>query len=179
MWLKVQEFDAREDAGKAVLLDGSWKTSSSQYSNDGHKIIFRCSRGKYRTAECPAQLYLLFHSDNDKVSLFKTNSEHANHETNPDRGLPHGMKMVIRQLFNEGIRKPNFILDTLRNRNLSEPAKAKVVYYLQQLRREKYGQPTVSGSDITKWCTERITVPSDKDTPFVLNYLVHTESLNI
>lgn len=39
--------------------------------------------------------------------------------------------------------------------------------------------PTVSSTDITQWCRVRSAVPSDKDTPFVLNYRVHAESLNV
>lgn len=118
----------------AVSLRGTWKKSSLQHTNDGEKVIFRCAGGKYRTAECPAKLYLLYHADSAKVALYQTEADHANHDGNPSRGLPPDMKVVIKQLFSESIRKPNAILHALRTRNLGEPAKAKVVHWLRKIR---------------------------------------------
>lgn len=55
---------------------------------DGEKVIYRCAGGKHRSYDCPAQLYLMFYVDNDKVSIFGMDAQHANHNDIPNRGLP-------------------------------------------------------------------------------------------
>jgi hypothetical protein len=179
VWVKEQEFDRKEDAEEAISSQKIWSKSSVQSTSEGVKVLFRCSGGKYRTAECPAGVYLFYHCDSEKVSVFKTDAEHENHDCHPTRGLSTDLKVFIRQKFDEGIRKPNAVLHAIRcHPNMTEPLKAKVVSFLQQVRCEKYGQATVSGTEINSWCSERTSLPSTADEPFVMKYCVRAESTN-
>lgn len=49
---------------------------------------------------------------------------------------------------------------------------------MKQLRREKYGNPTISGAEIETWCKARTKIPDSKDELFVLNYTVSCESFD-
>ena len=92
-----------------------WKKMGTYNSAAGHRITYRCTAGEYRKNECLAQIYLLFHSDSQMVSLYETQNEHDNHKDG-NRGLSTVTKEVVCQLFNDGIRKPNGIIAAFRNR---------------------------------------------------------------
>jgi hypothetical protein len=145
----------------------------------GQRIDYRCSGGKFRSEECPAAIYLLYHSDSAAVSLFKTRSDHTNHNTNPSRGLPVDLKAFIKKKFDEGFQKPNAILEAIRQAGILEPSKAQIVTYLQQVRVHKYGQSTIFAKDIIEWCNVRMEVPSNEDDPFVMRYHVHADSVKL
>jgi len=132
-----------------------WRKSSSKYTLDGRRVEFRCTGGKYRIADCPASVYLLYHADSYDVSLFKTEADHGNHNAEPSRGLPAGLKVFVTKKFNDGLTKPNAILNVIRERNMTEPPKSKLVNFLQQLRAEKYGPPTIYAKDLSEWCDVR------------------------
>ena len=80
--------------------------------------------------------------------LLQTEYDHANHVSDPTRGLSVETK----------------------------PSKMKLKSFLQQLRTEKYGSPTVSASVLQELCEGRKAIPSDEDTAFVLYYFIHAES---
>lgn len=179
VWIKKEEFSSAEDAEKAVLSQHIWKKSSTKSTLDGCKVEYRCTKGKYRVLECPAGLYLLYHSTNLKVSLFTTECGHDNHNADlPTRGLRHEMKTFVKQKYEDGIKKPNAILAIIRQQNMTEPPKSKLIAYLKQLRCEKYGNSTVLGTEIIEWCEARMKIPDLKDDPFVLNYTVRCESFD-
>lgn len=178
VWLKAEEYLCPEDAEKAVSLQKVWKKASSKNTLDGVKVEYRCSEGQYRVNECPARLYLLYHNTSAKVSLFKTDSGHDNHTTEKKRGISDEMKTFIRQKFEEGIQKPNAILAVIRQKNMPEIEKSKLNTYLKQLRLEKYGVATISGTEITEWCKAREQIPDHQDEPFVLKYLISCETFD-
>ena len=86
IWQKIQEFDSSAAAVAAVQNRGSWMKSSGNNSVEGNKVYYRCTSGAYRTKECPGALYLFYHADTAKVSLFETKQGHDNHVTDPTRG---------------------------------------------------------------------------------------------
>jgi hypothetical protein len=179
IWIQNAMFDCQEDAEKAVQDEKIWKKSASVKTASGTRIEYRCTSAKYRVRECPAGLYLLYHSTGKNVSLFKTTCEHANHVDDPDRGLPNQLKVFIREKYSEGITKPNAILDLIKKYKLVEPPKPKLVAFLRTLRVEKFGNSMISANELRTWCMERSEIPSDKDTPFVLDYYIKAESCDL
>lgn len=134
---------------------------------------YRCSKGKYRQQECPSKLYLLYHCNSTKVSLFTTEAAHDHDNiVESSRGLKNEIKEFVKQKYEEGIQKPNALLAIIRQNKLNEPPKSKLKSFLKRLRCEKYGPPTISGTEITEWCKAREEIPSDKDRPFVLKHFV-------
>ncbi|XP_077288303.1 uncharacterized protein LOC143912796 isoform X1 [Arctopsyche grandis] len=134
VWIKFGEFHSAEDAEENVASQNIWRKSSSKHSLDGRRVDYRCSAGKYRTNECPAGLYLLYHSNSDKVSMFLTECAHDNHYMEQTRGLDHETKAFVKDRFEEGVRKPNAILAYMRRHNMKQPPKTKLISYIKQLR---------------------------------------------
>lgn len=131
-WLKKEVYANSVDAEKSI--HPLWKKCSSKNTVQGLRVNYRCTGGRYRIEECPAGLYLLYHSDSIQVSLYRTDCDHSNHAPDPLRGLPHEIKSFISKKYEEGISKPNAILKLIRKRKLKEPKKSKVVAYLRTLR---------------------------------------------
>ena len=132
IWLKRAEFNSPKEAEQAV--NPMWKKSSSKNTPHGLRVEYRCTGGTYRINECPAGLYLLYHSTSSKVSLFRTDSDHDNHVPDPRRGLSQELKLFIAEKFEEGIQKPNALLALIRQKKMKEPAKTKIITYLKTLR---------------------------------------------
>lgn len=176
-WTKSEEFGTGAEAEAAVAAKNIWSKCSTNACSDGVKVEYRCAAGQYRRNECPARLYILYHSDSAAASIFHTDCEHANHSNTPVRGLPFEMKQFIREKFDEGIRKPNAIIAAMRMKKMAEPSKAKLRSYLQQVRTEKLGQATVSANEIRKLCEANKEVPADdEDAAFVVDYFLQAES---
>jgi hypothetical protein len=72
IWLLKETFQISEAAEKAVESRKIWKKSSSKVTSSGERVNYRCTAGKYRTNECLAGLYLLYHAISSEVSLFET-----------------------------------------------------------------------------------------------------------
>lgn len=179
VWKKTATFQCSREAQKAVEDRLIWKNCGTNDCADGKKVEYRCTAATYRNNECPARLHLLYHSDSQAVSLFETKSEHYNHVSDPTRGLSIQMKSFVKEKFEEGIRKPKGLLNLIRGKGMVEPSTTKLKSYLQQLRYEKFGAPTVSASEVKAWCEERKEIPADDDTAFVLQYYVEAQSRNV
>ncbi|CAG9856466.1 unnamed protein product [Phyllotreta striolata] len=120
LWIKSREFDSVEEAHREVSGQKVWKIASKKSTLDGCKVEYRCSAGKYRVKECPAGLYLLYHSAGGKVSLFSTQRGHE-HDDSADlsgRGLSQHVKNFIKERFAEdtiyfdvAFKNPKIILD--------------------------------------------------------------------
>jgi hypothetical protein len=126
-WLKVEDFTSAKEAEAATVTKGIWKKCASYDTADGLKVRYRCTAEKYRSNECPASLSLLFHSTSETVTMFETEAVHANHSSDPTKGLSDEMKNFIKSKFDDGIRKPNALLTLIRKQNMVEPPKSKLV----------------------------------------------------
>lgn len=95
-WLKeVTYHDSSKKAEQFVQQKNIWKITSSIYTPSGKRVTYHSTAGKYRMNECPAGLYLLYHSENQRVSIYCTTNSHANHVTDPGRGFSAKLKIFI------------------------------------------------------------------------------------
>lgn len=156
-----------KDAEDFIERENIWKKITSYKSSEGLKVTFRCTGGRYRKNECPAGKYLLYHSECMKVTLFETEDEHANHVAK-SRGLSLSAKLLSRQLYNDGIKKPNAIIAAFRSRNEEPPVKSQLKTFLTSIRSKALGSSTISVGDLQNWCTINSKIPSNEDQPFVL-----------
>ncbi|GBL78082.1 hypothetical protein AVEN_143380-1 [Araneus ventricosus] len=165
IWIKSKEFETAELAINYVDNFKTWKKITTYNSSAGCKVTYRCTTGEYRKNECPAGIYFLFYSENSVVSLYEAQNEHSN-QVDGNRGLPMVAREMVRQLFEDGIRKPNAMLAAFQNRGLKEPEILKLKNFLAKVRQEKFGLPTISVKDVFNWCNARMDVPVEEDTPF-------------
>ena len=89
------------------------------------------------------------------------------------------MKTFVREKYGDGITKSNAILDVIRKRNMVEPEKSKLVSFLQTLRTETFGSPTISSNELRTWCTERKQIPECDDDVYMLDFYIRADSTNV
>ncbi|GBM54102.1 hypothetical protein AVEN_247713-1 [Araneus ventricosus] len=166
IWIKSKEFEtAKLDINYVDNLKTGTKITTCN-SSAGCKVTYCCTAGEYRSNECPAGIYLLFHSESSVVSVYETQNEHSNH-AGRNRGLSMVAREMVRQLFEDGIRKPNAIVAAFQNRCLKEPKKLKLKNFLVKLRQEKFGPPTIPVKDFN-WCDARMDVAVEQRFPTFL-----------
>lgn len=175
-WKLKKTYKTAEEAEEAVNSCKFWKKCSSTNTSSGSRVTYRCSKGEYRGEECPAGLYLLYDAKSLEVLLYETDNEHVHHNNTSAHGLTTQQKEFIKKKFQDGITKPNSILDRFREEGIPEPPKSKLINHLKTVREEKYGSPTMSANEIREWCENQKNVPDDLDTAFVLSYHVYAES---
>lgn len=166
-WVKIMEFGDAVSAVKNVDDDMTWKKITSYSTQEGRKVVYRCTGGQYRKLECPARISLLYHAECSRVTLFKTKDGHSYHQ-DADRGLPYQSRALVEELFLDGIRRPNAIIAAFQSRGVKEPEKSKLNNFLAKLRIKHFGQLTISLNSVLCWCQERNEIPTEEDKPFVL-----------
>jgi len=154
VWLKRDTYASAKEAEEVIRTRKIWAVCASTDTPSGHRVEYRCTAGKYRVAECPAGLYLLYHNTSQRVTLYETSNEHDNHITDPSRGLSVETKTFIKNKYAEGITKPNALLELFRQKGMVEPEKSKLDTFLRTLRIEKLGNPSVSANDLRIWCEQ-------------------------
>jgi hypothetical protein len=175
-WIVKETFDSPAAAEKAVEEMKVWKKCSTKRTTQGETVYYRCAAGRYRKSECPAGIYLLYHSNSDDVSLYEADEEHQNHTTEPSRGLSMELKSFISKKYSEGITIPEKILSVIRSAGMPEPSKQQLNSFLTAIRSKKYGPPCMSAVEIRRWCEKHKNVPAELDEPFVLACHIHAES---
>jgi len=162
VWLLRETFDSSKEAEDAIESRKIWSKSASRKTTSGLRFEYRCTADKYRVNECPASVYLLYHSTNASVSLYETSDEHANPVDDPTRGLSNELKTFVEEKYRE---EPKTILHAIQQRNMTEPQNQNSLTFLATLRITKYGKSTVSASDIRTWCEGRSSSPDDVGEP--------------
>lgn len=113
------------------------------------------------------------------MSLFETEDIHENHVTDPVRGLPSNVKTFVREKYNDGITKPNNLLERIRTAKLIVPHKSQLVSFLQGLREKKFGPARISAGELQLWCEERSEIPTNEDEVFVVAFHIRAESFDV
>lgn len=178
VWLKEVTYESSKGAEEFVQSKNIWKITSSTNTSSGKRVDYRCTAAKYRVSECPAGLYLLYHSENQRVSVYCTTNAHANHVTDPGRGLSTDLKTFIKSKYKDGVTKPKALLHLIRDNHMIEPKKSKLVSFLATLRVDTLGKPSISVGELHAWCDQRKRVPNDVDEPYVLASYIEAESSN-
>jgi hypothetical protein len=113
----------------------------------------------------------LYHADNDKVSLYKTEADHDHRDENV-RGIDDNIRKCIEELYTDGIMKPKQIIRALQTRNLKVPTTIQLKNFLVQYKKKKYGSYVVSLGELEHWCENNLELPTDENKSFVVSYKV-------
>lgn len=178
-WFCEVTFESSKEAEEYVQSKNIWSIISSTHTSSGKRVDYRCRAAKYRVSECPAGLYLLYHSENLRVSVYCTTNAHANHVTDPGRGLSTDLKTFIKSKYMDGITKPKALLHLIRDNHMIEPQKSKLVSFLAKLREDTVGSPSISVAELHAWCEQRKRVSDDVDEPYVLASHIQADSCNL
>lgn len=175
-WESLEEVEEFLESEGFVLFD-------EKNLKIGQKFYFRCNeipKDRKRDQWCAPQYIIFLPSDSKKIILQFNGCEH-NHNallsTYKLRPISNNMKVFITDLFESGITKTNVILKTLsKARNTQQlfvdepdPTPRQLSYLLSKYRQQD-AQPVVKMGDLSKWCEERMTFPSNPDDAFVIGY---------
>ncbi|CAF3998631.1 unnamed protein product, partial [Rotaria sp. Silwood2] len=143
-------FDTAAEA-EASILD-QWSKYYTNHTENGRMVYYRCNKAKLRGPQCSVSIYLLYHADHDKVTIYKTEAEH-DHHVDKVRGIDENVKKCIEELFNDGIMKPKQIIRALQAR-------------------KKYGSHKISLGGLEQWCENNQDIPTDENESFVVSYKI-------
>ncbi|CAF3898545.1 unnamed protein product [Rotaria sp. Silwood1] len=168
-WIKEATFN---NAGEAeASIKNEWSKHYTNYTEDGRRVYYRCRKVKRRGPQCSSSVSLLYHTDSDKVTMYRTEADH-DHNDNEVHGIANDVKQCIEELYNDGIKKPKLIIRALQSRQLKVPTYAQLNNYLGYYKRKKYGSHTISLGELDQWCQDNSNVPSDENKAFVVSYKI-------
>ncbi|CAF4368506.1 unnamed protein product [Rotaria sp. Silwood2] len=172
-WLPLCTYNDKNDVIKKIKDDGIWSKTHTNITNEGKRTYYRCNQVKRRGKQCPASIHVLYHSENECVTIYKTEDDRLHNEPR-SIGINQQSKEVICELFKMKI-KPKRILEILEEKALPVPKKRQLSSYLISLRKKYYGAPTISLGELEAWCQQNSLIPDDNDKPWVLKFQIEYE----
>lgn len=133
-----------------MFQNDCWAVYNTTHTSDGKKVNYRCKRG----APCPAHAYLLYKAEDDGVVLYLF-GDHDHSQAPKTRGIDPDTKLVIQQLFKNGVKKPRAILVALRNRGCKMPTDAQLKNYLSVRKNTLFGRHSVSLGELESWAEKK------------------------
>ena len=172
-WFPICTYCSKEGAINKIKMDGIWSQSNTNTTSEGKRVYYRCNKVKRRGKQCPAAVHLLYHSENDCVTMFETGSDHF-HDESKSTGINEQSRLLIDELFKFKV-KPKRMLETLEEKGLPVPLRKQLSNYLVSLRKKLYGSPSISLGELEAWCQRNSIIPDDDDQPWVLRYQIEYE----
>ncbi|CAM4800311.1 unnamed protein product, partial [Rotaria magnacalcarata] len=109
-------------------------------------VYYRCEKAKLRGSHCTLSIYLLYHAETDKVTIYKNEAEY-DHHVDKVRGIDESVKKCIEELYNDGIMKPKEIIRALQARKCSL-------------------------GELEQWCKNNLNIPTNENEAFVVSYKI-------
>ena len=171
-WIPLCTYNDKNDVIKKIKDDGIWRKTHTQITKKGKRIYYRCNHVKRPGKQCPVSIHVLYHSENECVTMYKTEDDHL-HKEPRSVGINQQSK-VICKLFKTKI-KPKHILEILEEKGLPLPKKQRLSSYLMSLRKKNYGASTISRGKLEAWCKRNSLIPDDNDKSWVLKCPIEYE----
>ena len=76
-WVKEAIFDKPGEVKSSV--GNEWSKRYTNYTQKDKRLDYRCKKAKRRGPHCSANIYLLYHTDSDTVTVYKTEADHDHH----------------------------------------------------------------------------------------------------
>lgn len=147
-----------------------WSKYYVKDTTKGRRVKYRCNAVQYRGKQCPAGIYLLFHAENENVSLFRCHSEHV-HDSDGQTisgTLSDAVQSIIRDCFHQNM-KPKAMKYVLASKGHGVVQQSRLTSFLRKLRLEKFGNILNFGS-LHSWLESNSTVPAVETEAFVVNF---------
>ena len=82
-----------------------------QYYYQGKRVYYKCNQVKWSGKQCPYSIHILYHSENESVTMYETTDDHL-HQESKSTGINQQLKNAINELFKMNL-KPKRILEIL------------------------------------------------------------------
>ena len=118
MWIRTVVLDDGRAAREWCETEKTWAAIQTTESRAGTKVLYRCNRVKKRGPQCAKQMYLLYHSEDQRVSVYKSANEHTHDEINKKAskyGICSHTKEIIDRLLQQGKKKKNVATNSCEN----------------------------------------------------------------
>ncbi|CAF4542832.1 unnamed protein product, partial [Rotaria magnacalcarata] len=172
-WIPLCTYSDKNDVIKKIKDGGIWSKTHTNITNEGKRTYYRCNRVKRRGKPCSDSIHVLHHSENECVTMYKTEDDHLHNESR-SIGINQQSKEVICELFKMKIKSKR-IPEILEEKSLPVPKKQQLSSYLISLRKTYYGASTISLGEIEAWCQRNSLIPDDDDKPWLLKYQIEYE----
>lgn len=149
-----------------------WSFLKTVDRQEGEKVQHRCNHVKRRGKQCDAGVYYVrnFAPNDSSVKLYRKNLPHSCAEGNAAKKIPDAARQFIEGQVDLG-NYPKTILYKLRNTSeFNFITKNQVTHIINTYKKQKYGNPAVTLSDLEKFFRENNAVPEDEDDPFIVNF---------
>ncbi|CAF3969984.1 unnamed protein product [Rotaria sordida] len=151
-WVPLCTYNDKDDVINKIKNDGIWSKSHTNITSEEKRIYYRCNQVKWHGKQCAASIHLLYHSEIECVTMYKTEDHHL-HQESRSIGINQQSKEIICELFKMKI-KPKRMLELLEEKGSPVPKKQQLSNYLTSLREKCY---------------------DDDDKPWVLKYQIEYE----
>ena len=109
----------KDSALDKIKTDGIWSQTHTNIISDRKRVYYRCNQVKRRWKQCPAGVHLLYHKENDCVTMFETGKDHS-HDESKSTGIIQQSRLLIDELFKLRV-KPKLILEALEEKGFPVP----------------------------------------------------------
>ena len=75
-WVPLCTYNNKDDIINKIKNDGIWSKTLTNIISEGKRVYYRCNQVKRRGKQCPASIHLLYHSENECVTMYKTEPSH-------------------------------------------------------------------------------------------------------
>lgn len=136
-WQNEKSFELESEALEAVKVEQTWTKYTTNKTDKGSKVIYRCRNVKSKGQQCDAGVYL-FYSLDSTVTMFRSANKHSCNiiESKRKSTLNDAAKLIIRTEYEKGL-KPKQILGVVISNGFN-CRQIQINNYLAQLRRDAY-----------------------------------------
>lgn len=168
-WIYHRTFNNKKEAEE--FMKTNWSYHYANKSEKGLRVNYRCPMVKFRGPQCETSAYLLYDATNTTVQLFISDSEHS-HDNAPNAvdKIPLEIQEEIKKLFENNVTTPKAMIVNLIKRGIDQPPREKLVTFLKNLKKAKYGEARINCGSLEKWFQENSGLPENESQPFVLNF---------
>ena len=166
----IEKYENKNLAVEAVQNEADWIKGTKRETAEGIKQNYICTY--HKSTECPAKCYLLYHSDSDSVSMFKSEEGHNEHiKKNQKYGISKKFKDAIDSIY-DVFQKPSQIKRQLTNmfadtdKNMF-PTDIQIRNYILYKKKKKGYKSRLNLAEFEKWCSEHEQIPESDDEMFV------------
>lgn len=134
-WQKEKTFELESEALDAVKIEQTWTKYTTNKTDHGKKVIYRCRKVISKGQQCDAGVYLLYATDGT-VTIYRSANKHTCDiiESKSKRTLNEQAKQIIRTEYEKEV-KPKDILGVMIANGFN-CRQIQINNYLAQLRRE-------------------------------------------
>jgi hypothetical protein len=163
----VEEFESAGEAAYAVSNLHIW--SKSKYNENkfvGEKQFYRCNLAKKSAKPCKAKLFILYHDDSQKASVYMTTDGH-DHQDRVEKPIKANYEFINRLI--DLKLKPKSIIASLEEANIRPPKTLELYNHIAYYKRLKFGK-NLSIGELCEYLENHHSVPESEDEPFVVKF---------